>query len=419
MLKRRALMESISSNLHGFLKTMGKNLSVPDKKFLRDSIIGLIRCGKPIVCQMARHLPNQRTEFISRLDRLETHLVKASDFDNKVTTALPQLWLPFVQENTPIILDLSDIAKPLAKKMDYLATVRDGSTGELVNGYWLVELYASLRRKNPVPVLLEPFSHEEPNSPGQNPVVLAAVHKIFELTNKRGVLVVDRGFDGWVMFEDWLDNTYHFVARLVGERHLLRFYGGSEPNEGGQWVPIRAGQLADQVPTPHRFDKLIKRRGKPSIRITQIGWMEVRLPGRDEVLTLVVSRLAGQNKPMILLTNLPVENLKDAKRILRFYIRRWECEEAIRFLKDQVQLEKIRTFRWSAIRRLVLLAVLVMIYLGWLVEAHPHICDRLIRLSQPLPDNPDFLSYRLLGGLVEAINTCFWLHKDLLRKSLT
>jgi hypothetical protein len=64
------------------------------------------------------------------------------------------------------------------------------------------------------------------------------------------------------------------------------------------------------------------------------------------------------------------------------------------------------------------LAVLVMIYLGWLVEAHPNICDRLVCLSQPLPDNPDFLSYRLLGGLTEAINTCFWLHKDLLRKSL-
>jgi len=419
MLKRKALMESISSNLHEFLKKIGNNLSVPDKKFLRDSLVGLLRCGKPIVCQMARHLPNQRTRFLSRLDRLEAHLVRASDFDSKVTTALPQLWLPFVQDNTPIILDLSDIAKPLAKKMDYLATVRDGSTGELVNGYWLVELYASLSRKNPVPVLLEPFSHEEPNSPGQNPVVLAAVRKIFELTNKRGVLVVDRGFDGWVMFEDWLDNTYHFVARLVGERHLLRFPGGSQQSEVGQWVPIRARQLADQVPTPYRFDKLVKRRGRPAIRITQIGWMTVRLPGRDEVLTLVVSRLAGQDKPMMLLTNLPVENLKDAKHILRFYVRRWECEEAIRFLKSQVQLEKIRTFRWSAIRRLVLLAVLVMIYLGWLLEAHPHICDRLISLSQPLPDNPDFLSYRLLAGLAEAINTCFWLHKDLLRKCLT
>ena len=133
----------------------------------------------------------------------------------------------------------------------------------------------------------------------------------------------------------------------------------------------------------------------------------------------LASQIAPEDrKPMMLLTNLPVENLKDAKRILRFYIRRWECEEAIRFLKSQVNLEKIRTFRWSAIRRLVLLAVLVMIYLGWLLEAHPNICDRLVSLSQPLPDNPDFLSYRLLGGLTEAINTCFWLHKDLLWRSL-
>ncbi len=413
MLKRKALMESISSNLHEFLKKIGNNLSVPDKKFLRDSLLGLIRCGKPIVCQMARHLPNQRTKFLSRLDRLEAHLVTDSDFDNKIEAALPQVWLGFVQDDTPIILDLSDIAKPFAKKMDYLATVRDGSNGELVNGYWLVELYASLSRKNPVPVLLEPFSHEEPYSPGQNPVVLAAVHKIFKLTDNRGVLVVDRGFDGWVMFEDWLDNKYHFVARLVGNRHLLRFYSGS-----GQWLPIRADQLADQTPTPHRFHKLVKRHGKPALRITQIGWVKVRLPSRDEDLTLVVSRLAGVDKPMMLLTNLPVENLKDAKRILRFYIRRWECEEAIRFLKSQVNLEKIRTFRWSAIRRLVLLAVLLMIYLCWLVEAHPTICDRLVSLSQPLPDKPDFLSYRLLNGLTEAINTCFWLHKDLLRKSL-
>ena len=141
--------------------------------------------------------------------------------------------------------------------------------------------------------------------------------------------------------------------------------------------------------------------------------MKVRLLGREENLSLVVFRLAGDDKLMMLLTHLPVENPEDAKRVLRFYIRIWECEERIRFLKSQVNLEKIRT-----IRRLVLLAVLVMIYLGWLVEAHPNICERLVYLSQPLPDNLDFLLYRLSGGLTEAISTCFWLHKDLLRRSL-
>ena len=79
-----------------------------------------------------------------------------------------------------------------------------------------------------------------------------------------------------------------------------------------------------------------------------------------------------------------------------------------------MKLEKIRTFRWPTICRLVLLAVLVMIYLSELVEAHPNLCNRLVYLSQPLSDDPDFLAYRLLGGLTEAINTCFYLHKDLL-----
>jgi hypothetical protein len=112
MLKRRALMESISSNLHNFLKKIAKNLSLPDKKFLRDSLIGLVRCGKPIVCQIARHLPNQQIKFISRLDRLESHLVKDNDFDNKIKEQLPANWLPFIKQDSPIILDLSDIAKP-------------------------------------------------------------------------------------------------------------------------------------------------------------------------------------------------------------------------------------------------------------------------------------------------------------------
>ncbi len=47
---------------------------------------------------------------------------------------MPDLWLPLICQDTPIILNISDLANLLAKKMDCLATVRDGSTGHLVNG---------------------------------------------------------------------------------------------------------------------------------------------------------------------------------------------------------------------------------------------------------------------------------------------
>ena len=125
MVRQHALMESLSANLHGFLHQIDGNMSRPNQKFLQDARIGLLRAGRPIVCQMARQLPNQRTEYTTRVKRLDEHLVTPGDFDQRIKEALPELWLPLIQDDTPIILDLSDIAKPLAKKMDYLATVRD------------------------------------------------------------------------------------------------------------------------------------------------------------------------------------------------------------------------------------------------------------------------------------------------------
>lgn len=425
MLKQTALMESLSSNLHDFLKQIGKNLSLPDKKFLRDGLVGLLRAGQPVVCQMARRLPNQRAGFLSRRDRLEQHLIKNDNFDEKVKQTLPQLWLPFIKDDTPIILDLSDIAKPLARKMDYLATVRDGSTGQLVNGYWLVEIYASVSHKNPIPIHLEAFSHKHPTCMGQNPVVIDAVRRVFQITGNRGVLVIDRGGDAGVFFHDWLDHQYRFVVCLRGDRDLMRFYagvGGSaetvETLRQGQWVPVQARLLAEQTPTPHRWLRVVKRRGKVVFRTSQIGWAPVRLPRRAEEMTMVVSRLPGHDTPLMLLTNLPVENLRDAQQALRYYVRRWECEEGIRFLKSQVNLEKIRTFRWAAICRLMLLAVLVMIYLGWIVEEHPNLCDRLIRFGEPLPDDAEFLLYRLFIGVSALLGACFWLRRDLLQRRL-
>lgn len=420
MLKAHALMESVSANLYEFLHSIDADLTRPQKKFLRDGLLGLLRAGRPVVCRMARKLPDQRTKFLSRLDRLEGNLNRPGDLDEQLNAAMPELWLPLIGDDTPIILDLSDLAKPMAKKMDYLATIRDGSTGQLVNGYWLVEMYASVSRKNPVPILMEPFSHEQPFCRGQNPVIIDAVRRVFEQTDNRGVLVVDRGGDAIMLLGDWLDHEYRFVVRMRGDRDLLRFYvafGGSaetlETLRHGQWVPVQARLLAEQTPTPHRCWRTVKRHGKVILRFSQVGWVNVRLPGRTETLTMVVARAAGNDMPFMLLTNLPVETVEDARRVLRYYARRWECEEGIRFLKSEVNLERIRTFNWTAICRLVMLAVLVMLYLTWLLEQQPNLAERLIAFGQPLPDKPDFLLYRMLTGLTEAITACTYVGRAL------
>jgi len=414
MVKQEALIESLSSNLKGFLNKIEGNLSVPDRKFLRDGFIGLVRAGEPIVCQMAREVPNQLPKYTTRVKRLDLHLTAESDFDEQIKQSIPAIWLPLVRDDTPLILDLSELAKPLATQMDYLATVRDGSTGELVNGYWLTEIYASIGRKNPFPILLEPFSHQEPTCPGQNPIVIDSVRRVFTLTDGRGVLVVDRGGDARVFLDDWLDNAYRFVVRLRGDRDLMLFYAVSQQLDNGQWIAMEARGLAERTPTPHRWSRVVKSKGRVVLRISQIGWVKVRLPGRNETLTMIVARSPGSDTPFMLLTNLAVETLADAKRILRLYCRRWECEEGIQFLKEQVNLEAIRTFRWTAICRLVLLVAVVMLYLAWLWEKHLILSERLINYAQVLPGEVEFMLYRLLTGLTHILNACFYLSRDLL-----
>ena len=61
----------------------------------------------------------------------------------------------------------------------------------------------------------------------------------------------------------------------------------------------------------------------------------------------------------------------DAIILLGDWLDDKECKEGIRFLKSEFSLERIRTFSWTAICRLVLLGVLVTLYLRWLIEREP------------------------------------------------
>ena len=51
MLKGKALMELLSSNLLDVHKKTNKDLSLPSKKFQRNALLGLLQARKPTVCQ--------------------------------------------------------------------------------------------------------------------------------------------------------------------------------------------------------------------------------------------------------------------------------------------------------------------------------------------------------------------------------
>jgi len=58
----------------------------------------------------------------------------------RVRENLLRLAAPRVGAETLLVVDLTDISKPYARKMEYLAQVRDGSTKKLANGYWCCQV---------------------------------------------------------------------------------------------------------------------------------------------------------------------------------------------------------------------------------------------------------------------------------------
>jgi len=81
----------------------------------------------------------------------------------------------------------------------------------------------------------------------------------------------------------------------------------------------------------------------------------------------------------------------------------------------QEQREQIALpMRWTAICRLVLLAMVVMLYPAWLWEKHLRLAERLIGYAQVLPNEVDFMLYRILTGLTHILNACFYLRRALL-----
>ena len=120
------------------------------------------------------------------------------------------------------IVDLSDLAKPYAKKMENLAVVRDGDKGCSVTGYWCMEVYCLDKDGIIWPLILWPYSLEAEGQLSENAQIL----KILSLLDEQfgcgfGIYVCDRGFDRLNLIEPFLACKRHFIIRQRGDRTVV------------------------------------------------------------------------------------------------------------------------------------------------------------------------------------------------------
>jgi hypothetical protein len=386
MLGRDARLRNRRSDLRQFLERFCPPPDRPRAKFFAQALWGILNSGSLVVARWLRWLAGAdrcRHRFW-RHKRLLDQLRSTRWDHGPVQADYQRAWGARVQPDTPLVLDLCDLAKPRARTLEHLALVRDGSDGgRLVYGYWCVELYAAWGKGRITPLLLHPYSVEDPRVKGENAVILQCVEQVYAATGGRGVLVMDAGGDRDALLIPWVDAEHLFVVRLRGDRHL-RLDDGTR---------VEARLLADT---------LLARAAKkhPGRRIV---WRRVYLPERpDRPLHLVAKTIEGGDRALILLTTLTVEDREAARRALSYYRRRWRCEEAARFLKTELGLERFAVRTYESLPRLMFLAALAMGFLTWLQlrmpSLHTWLCDK-----SPGRRTVKFAYYRILQWVQEQV----------------
>ena len=383
MLRKDLLIHKTRMLLDEFLAPMLGQVDKPRQRFLRQTVRAILFSGSLVVMELCKWIRDKCSDPFYQDKRLLNHLVSPQADLGKAVTAYRRSLNRYVSAQTPLVIDLTDLAKPRARKMKYLALVRDGSEGKLVTGYWCIEVYAHLTSKRVLPLALDVYSIEDPAVGSENLQIERVVDAIHRDLEGQGIWVADRGFDRLELYEMWLSRHCHFVVRQRGDRTIVTPQGVRMIlRDYVEWLAHR--QARSGRPHPVVFGK-------------------VYLPNHPQPLYVVASWLPGQDEPLMLLTTLVVETLEQARNVLWYYRQRWVCEEAGQFLKSRVGLERFRIRRYVAIQRLALLAMLAMGFLTWILLRSRDLTKRLFALTSRFRKRVTFQYYRLLDGIQEFI----------------
>lgn len=294
----------LRNKISRFSGKLSKNLDKTCQRFIRESIYGILSQESVMLTELGRSLnsavPLKKIEerFCRQLAKPE---IQQTLHDQIARHASSQ-----ITEDSLLILDISDVKKKYAQSIEYPAKVRDGSseTGELVNGYWTVNVIATqVNSQYLTPVYHGLYSQNAPGFESENDEILDAVDLISHHASNRGIWVIDRGGDRDTIFLPLLRKKRQFIIRLVGTRHLIT---GNKT--------ASALSLAHECPCPYS-ELIIKiKNGKEEKHLITYGYIPVRLPAKQTVqLYMLVVKGFGE-KPMMLLTTLP---LRRNRRVLR------------------------------------------------------------------------------------------------------
>ena len=385
------LSNQIIVQLDDFVQTIAEGQHLPQQKFIWEMLYGMTASGSVLLADVARELETDRT-LIQIEKRLSRNLQSLRLEEDELRAEYLEMIAGRITRHTTLALDIGDLRKKYAARMENLCQMWDGSEGEQATGYWLIEIEAHHSDGTRTGVYWECWSQAEKEFTSRNQIILQAVKQVSAAVNRQGVWVGDRGLDGEAIISglDALDVRY--VIRQTGDRHVQR-------EADGRAISLR--QVADEVKLCGHLEVWHRRRdGQWEQKHLRYGWREVIWPQNQQHYTLIVIVGWGA-EPLMLWTNIRVQKRKGARFIIKSFMRRWSVEDGGRVLKQEFDLEKVRVESWLAIKRTVILAGLAYGFLCLVQTMEQWVITMIINLVRAFRAPKKVWAYRIRQGLAE------------------
>lgn len=360
-------------------------MSRPTQKFIFQMIFGLLSGQSCFLTEIARKL-NERIPLNKTVERLSRRLMSFSERKEIVENYFSEVEKHF-DEKTILIIDDSDVSKPCSKKLEGICKVRDGSTGEITDGYWSAGVSAiTAEHKQPIPVYNRIYSSLEDEYISNNAETLKSFEFMSAHFPKNTIRALDRGYDAGYVFDYFLPRGEAFVIRM-NDRIVL--YKGKKEHIKNLARKFKGKYLL-------KFETKDGRK-----RDLKISIVPVSLPSYPNVrLNLVICHGFGKD-PMVLLTTLNSDDDRLCVTITKVYLMRWRIEEYYKFKKQAFGFEKFLVRSLVSIRNLDLLLSVAIGYIGILSEKiNSSVAVLLIiKVSKRLYGLAKFTFYAIAYGL--------------------
>jgi hypothetical protein len=326
------------------------------------------------------------------VDRLSDHLADSRWDHGEWSAAVLQQCADAVEDDDLIPIDGTELAKPYARHMQYVAAVRDASRpgDPIVNGYWCLGAYhwkpqvCSL-----APLMLRPWSTRQPMFRSENDLFDRWFWTLRQATAGRGIWLIDRGGDRPELLASMLRVQPRWIARLREDRRLL----------GPDGTVRSAGAWADWA-LAHR-----PHRGRAVTLPVQLPVEDVVQAQGPQRLWLVVPTYSfvGRNRRTerwVLLTRGLIDQHVGPRQARYDYALRWRAEDGKRLLGQVWHVERFLTRSMLALERTLWCVCLAGSFLAMLQREQPRLCQRLeseVLYHEQKP--PVIPGYRLARGI--------------------